>query len=78
MLYVDESNESNERDNLLQYEEPSEIYTGATFVNTEDIKLNSNQHEGQPKNMSTSGSSRFDSDSSDGEDVAFDMSKYKS
>ena len=72
MLYVDES---SERDNLLQYEEPSDLtYTGATFANGEDVRLTSYHDDGRR----TSGVNEelFNSDSD--EEVAFDLSEYKS
>ncbi|XP_066923279.1 palmitoyltransferase ZDHHC20-B-like [Clytia hemisphaerica] len=70
LLYIDES---NERDNLLDYEEPSAVYTGATFVNGGDIKLNGyldGPGDGE-RNRSVS-----DSDDSD-EEIAFDLSQHK-
>jgi len=57
----------------LDYEEPSAVYTGATFVNGGDIKLNGyldGPGDGE-RNRSVS-----DSDDSD-EEIAFDLSQHK-
>ena len=69
MLFIDES---NERDNLLDYEEPSAVYTGATFVNGGDIKLNG--YLDGPGDRG--GRSVSDSDDSD-EEIAFDLSQHR-
>ena len=72
-MYVDES---SERDNLLQYEEPSDLYTGATFVNNEDVQLTSYNSDG--RNTSGGVNDALLNSDSDDEEVAFDLSEYKS
>ena len=72
-MYVDES---SERDNLLQYEEPSDLYTGATFVNNEDVQLTSYNSDG--RNTSEGVNDALLNSDSDDEEVAFDLSEYKS
>lgn len=71
-MYVDES---SERDNLLQYEEPSDLYTGATFANGEDVRLTSYHGDGR-RTTSAVNDELLNSDSD--EEVAFDLSEYKS
>jgi len=61
----------SERDTLLGYEEPSTVYTGATFVNGGDIKLN-----GYLDGTHRSGGLVTSDDDSD-EEVAFDLSEVK-
>ena len=61
----DDLDNTTERDTLLGYEEPAAIYTGATFVNGDEINLNG--YLGR--------SSLTDDD--DDEDVAFDLSSMK-
>ncbi|XP_057313532.1 palmitoyltransferase ZDHHC15B-like isoform X1 [Hydractinia symbiolongicarpus] len=56
---------SSERDVLLNYEEPTAIYTGAHFVNSADIKLNG--YLGKGRSLSD--------DDDEEEDVAFDASE---
>ena len=64
LLYVEEC---NERDTLLENEEPTAVYTGSTFVNGEDIRLN--QYLDQQQHSASE-------DDSDVE-VTFDLSKVK-
>ena len=68
LLYVEDC---SERDTLLDYEEPSAVYTGATFVNGGDIKLN-----GYLDGAGNSKRSVTSDDDSD-EEVAFDLSQAR-
>lgn len=65
LLRGEDEDNTSERDTLLGYEEPAAIYTGATFVNGDDIKLNG--YVGRTLSVS-------DNDDDDEEEIAFDMS----
>ena len=61
----DHFDNTNERDTLLSYEEPAAVYTGATFVNSDDINING--YLGRTMSLS-------DGNDDDEEEVAFDLS----
>ena len=71
LLYVDDDDQRldnvSERDALLAYEEPASVYTSATFVNGEDIKLNG--YLGRTLSD--------EDDDEDEEEIAFDVSAIK-